>query len=403
MAIDNIAIRFNRYKPKQTYTFEVDIEGTGRNVITPEERKQISYAVSSVSIPKVQIQTIQDAEMGFGLFRKTIPIHDLSSKELTITFEETDDMLITNTFASSIEYSNNYFDLWNRTDFTITVKYYNEYKLDTKTGLPVCIEEKYNAIVKDFQHPQWNRNANVDKLDVTVTFMVMLKNDLEQYKRQIRGRLSYIQTKNLSLTEEEYKSALYDSDNDNPENNKNFWKSLPDIMNNIFKLYEKWLTDNNKTRSIGSAQEFLTTTKQSSVLSGGSDKAIINGNTAGMCGRGSALQVALGTNDTSYKGTGMGNGKDYANNLIGAKKAKKIGTKTYENPESSKDVEKEIANIIKNNNSKDLVISITYEDEKAPGHAVVVASGNTKGMSDFNQKNIVPNKKIKGYTVATIN
>lgn len=172
---NRLSLDFNRYKPKQTYTFEVEFSKPGSD---DKSLERLTTAVASLNLVKVPVQVLQDPEMGFGLYWNIIPVHDIDSKELKIVFEETDDMFVSTTFGSSIVYGNTYRDLWEKADYIITVKYFNEYKYDDVNKQAAERIERYRAIVKDIQHPTFSRTGNVDKLDVTVTFKVML-DDIE--------------------------------------------------------------------------------------------------------------------------------------------------------------------------------------------------------------------------------
>lgn len=170
--MNKLSLDFNRYKPKQTYTFEVEFTA-------PEPDSKIDYrrlttAVSNVTLVKVPITTIADEPMNLGLCWNIVPLHDIDSKEIKITFEETDDMFVTKTFAGLMRYTNIYRDIWNECDIIITIKYFNEYKYDDESKKSAEKVERYRAIVKDFQHPTFNRSGNVDKVDVNVGFRVML-------------------------------------------------------------------------------------------------------------------------------------------------------------------------------------------------------------------------------------
>ena len=168
---NGLSLDFNRYKPKQNYTFVVEIADASPGGKT---YPRLASAVTSVSLVKVPIQTIQDDPQGFGQYWNIIPVHDVDSKEMRITFEETDDMLVTSSFAPKVGQGNTYKDVWYDAEFIITVTYFNEYKYDTDKHRASEHVERYYAIVKDFQHPSFQRTGNVDKLDVTVTFKVVL-------------------------------------------------------------------------------------------------------------------------------------------------------------------------------------------------------------------------------------
>lgn len=168
---NRLSLDFNRYKPKQTYTFEVEFSKPGSD---DKSLERLTTAVASLNLVKVPVQVLQDPEMGFGLYWNIIPVHDIDSKELKIVFEETDDMFVSTTFGSTIVYGNTYRDLWEKADYIITIKYFNEYKYDDINKKSAERIERYRAIVKDIQHPTYSRTGNVDKLDITVTFKVML-------------------------------------------------------------------------------------------------------------------------------------------------------------------------------------------------------------------------------------
>ena len=168
---NGLSLDFNRYKPKQNYTFVVEIADASPGGKT---YPRLASAVTSVSLVKVPIQTIQDDPQGFGQYWNIIPVQDVDSKEMKITFEETDDMLVTSLFAPKVGQGNTYKDVWYDAEFIITVTYFNEYKYDNDKHRASEHVERYYAIVKDFQHPSFQRTGNVDKLDVTVTFKVVL-------------------------------------------------------------------------------------------------------------------------------------------------------------------------------------------------------------------------------------
>lgn len=214
---NKLSLNFNRYKPKQNYTYEVVFyrpNGSDYDKLL----SRLTTAVSSVTIAKVPIQTLQDEAMGFGLYWNVVPIHDIDGKEMSVTFEETDDMLVTSTFGAAMSYSNSYKDVWSNADFIIVVKYFNEYKFDTATGRAAEKVERYRAIVRDVTHPSFNRSGNVDKVDVVVNFKVVLDDqlgesgesvfngDVNNYKDNIQPRLDYLNDcfRNKNFNIEEY-------------------------------------------------------------------------------------------------------------------------------------------------------------------------------------------------------
>lgn len=389
-----LSLNFNRYKPKQTYTFVVEFEpyNVQDDFLTDKDRQRLSNAVSSITIPKVQIQTIQDQEMGFGLFWKTIPVHDLDSKELTIVFDETDDMLVTRKFAKSITYSNTYRDLWSSPDFRITIRYYNEYQPDTENGGSICTSETYIAIVKDFQHPQWNRTGNVDKMDVTVSFKVMLVTDWNSYHSKIQKRLNELKqqlgSKKFIETVEEARPVQV-PDNEAPDASYFNWRAdnWEEIAERIRVKYNEWLRKTSQINTMANVQKFLSSVLKASDVGNGGNRYVLEGNyikaAHGMCARGTVLQLSLYTG-TAY--VSRGSGKDVTTNLLnsenGAAVKKYTQVVSFDDTKSwtTAQINAKLKKLMDEDPTGVYVISERYAGE-GHGHSAIATGGQV--ASDF--------------------
>lgn len=181
-------VDFNRYKPKQVYTFTVDVSTDG---MADEVKKRISNSVSKIDVLKTPISTIDDGLMGYGLYWRTVPFQNIDSRKLTITFEETDDMLISQYIGEKMAgYKNSVLTLFSNYNFDITLHVYNEYKITNNENNEYTYE--YKALLIDFQQPQFNRTGNVDKIDVTATFYCVPVLGVEQYNETIKRRMAIL-------------------------------------------------------------------------------------------------------------------------------------------------------------------------------------------------------------------
>ena len=180
---------FNRYKPKQVYTFDVDINASN---MSDEDRSRIRTAIRKVGVVKTPITTVDDGVLGYGLWWRSIPLQDIDSRKITITFEETDDMLITQYFAEKLAwYKNSVLSLMTDFNFNITLTVYNEYKIGEGDEAAKSVTE-YCALLTEVSSPTFSRTGNVDKLDITATFLCVPRIAINEYAQQIVNRREFI-------------------------------------------------------------------------------------------------------------------------------------------------------------------------------------------------------------------
>lgn len=154
MALSN----FFSMRPKLPFRFKVTFY-TGLNNLADD---LLTYCVTSVTMPKLEGQ-VSEGSIYFGNTSFTIPTWNPASRKIDITFEENDQMLVSQFIHRLIDES------WSKSPYKITIVVHefeehmrNDYKSDTESTAYVCHLSSYDepAFKRDGQAAQVTMNAS---------------------------------------------------------------------------------------------------------------------------------------------------------------------------------------------------------------------------------------------------
>ena len=153
-----LAVRkFFEFRPHLPFRFEVEIFA-GLNSLT----MPLKYAVQSVKISGTECD-IGAGAVYFGNGYKTIPIFNLSSRTLTLSFEETDQMRVLNFFDKIIASQRN--GLPHVLGIRVT---------EFNTRFSAIVSDKYyKCILKDYDEPAFSRTGGPGIVGLSATFNIM--------------------------------------------------------------------------------------------------------------------------------------------------------------------------------------------------------------------------------------
>jgi hypothetical protein len=194
--------QFYKYQPASKWAFEVQFSNpmlvyktkTASNAIyslkssetfTQKDLERISQAVVSITQPKYDIEAFTNC---YGNFDFVIPIYDVNNIRLTVTFEDTDDCLISYKFLTSLmggSKGDSGIPAWLNIHETIllTIKEYNTYNYDVERPNTFETQKRNynNASVKSFfckmieyTEPNYNRTSeDAHATTMTITFLAI--------------------------------------------------------------------------------------------------------------------------------------------------------------------------------------------------------------------------------------
>lgn len=149
--------KFFEFRPHLPFRFEVEIFAGLDSLTMP-----LKYAVQSVKLSGTECD-IGAGAVYFGNGYKTIPIFNISSRTLTISFEETDQMRVLN-FCDKIVASQR-----NGLPHVVGIRV-SEFDTAFRT---VVSDKYYKCIMKDYEEPAFSRTGGPGIVGITVTFNVM--------------------------------------------------------------------------------------------------------------------------------------------------------------------------------------------------------------------------------------
>jgi hypothetical protein len=194
--------QFYKYQPASKWAFEVQFSNpmlvyktkTASNAIyslkssetfTQKDLERISQAVVSITQPKYDIEAFTNC---YGNFDFVIPIYDVNNIRLTVTFEDTDDCLISYKFLTSLmggSKGDSGIPAWLNIHETIllTIKEYNTYNYDVERPNTFETQKRNynNTSVKSFfckmieyTEPNYNRTSeDAHATTMTITFLAI--------------------------------------------------------------------------------------------------------------------------------------------------------------------------------------------------------------------------------------
>lgn len=173
--IDNAQTDYTM-RPLNSFLFDCQFHspnGGDEDLIFPTSTlKKLSYSVKAVKIPKMkpdsEVKSIQ-----YGSFFVSFPFFSTGEKEMTITFYETDDMLISKVlYAMQAKHRWKPYAIYNNTtnvDLVVDVNIYDQHN-KLKINEYLLFQNKYSLILETFSPPKFSRTGTVQLLTVDATF-----------------------------------------------------------------------------------------------------------------------------------------------------------------------------------------------------------------------------------------
>lgn len=393
--------QFFEYRPASQWAFEVTFSNPmvltnastiGKNyqlqetnVFTQTDLDRISQAVVSCTQPKFDIDPMTTS---YGNFDFTLPIYDVNNIKLVITFEDTDDCLISYKFLSSLMGGStaNKIPAWLNVHeaIRITITEYNTYQYDyarpnSKEGQfknwNVTSVKHYLCKLCEYTEPNYNRTSESPQATtLKLTFLVIpdgihlldnenvetagveqldLYGELKKLKENLKKELNNLVTsKDIAL------SVFGKNKFEKAEKAENIKKLGEEIAKFAKEKY------NTSRVTPGMAQEWVTA--HTDLYEKGNSQ----------CGKGVSYMYALTEQannlDSTVNYTPHGNGKDWG----------------YNNASSYSSTREQIdsaANLLKNGES----FTVSIDNGSDYGHVVIVSrdsTGTLRYTSDFDQR-----------------
>lgn len=194
--------QFYKYQPASKWAFEVQFSNPmlvnktktqsgsmyslkSSDTFTPQDLERISQAVVSITQPKYDIEAFTNC---YGNFDFVIPIYDVNNIRLTVTFEDTDDCLISYKFLTSLmggSKGDSGVPAWLNIHETIliTITEYNTYDYDMerpntyesqKRNYNDTSVKSYFCKMVEYTEPNYNRTSeDAHATTMTITFLAV--------------------------------------------------------------------------------------------------------------------------------------------------------------------------------------------------------------------------------------
>ena len=194
--------QFYKYQPASKWAFEVSFSNPmlvnktktqsgaiyslkSSNTFTSKDLERISQAVVSITQPKYDIEAFTNT---YGNFDFVIPIYDVNNIRLTVTFEDTDDCLISYKFLTSLmggSKGDSGVPMWLNIHETIllTITEYNTYDYDferpntyeaQKRNWNSTSVKSYFCKMVEYTEPNYNRSSeDAHATTMTITFLAV--------------------------------------------------------------------------------------------------------------------------------------------------------------------------------------------------------------------------------------
>ena len=194
--------QFYKYQPASKWAFEVQFSNPmlvnktktaggaiyslkSSDTFTSQDLERISQAVVSITQPKYDIEAFTNC---YGNFDFVIPIYDVNNIRLTVTFEDTDDCLISYKFLTSLmggSKGDSGVPAWLNIHETIllTIREYNTYDYDIerpntietqKRNLNSTSVKSYFCKMIEYTEPNYNRTSeDAHATTMTITFLAV--------------------------------------------------------------------------------------------------------------------------------------------------------------------------------------------------------------------------------------
>ena len=366
--------KFWELRPKLPFRFVAKFE-TGLPGVDDDK---LTYCVTSINLPKMEGQA-SEGSMYLGNTIFTIPVWNIASRKLEITFEETDTMEITQ-FVDKLNKESYGSIPWRITVIITEFEEHNRYDKSKSTA--------YICHLTSYDEPQFKRDGSAGQVTMNASFVV---DSIVQNWNESMGVITG--QRNVAVNNQ-YNPKL-DTMEQNVQNteftygNVNFGVDYSIIPNSNNKLTQ--FTSNNKNREAnydalldrmrGAGVNMNDTTQvvdylqKEGYITDSYQKGI-----NGLCATSTYLVAAITTGQQDL-GSTAGNGENQDLSRYGYKKVQGLSGN------GSSDLNK----MVQEGKFKEGdVINITYADGSKYGHAVTVirkADGTLGFASDFKQKN----------------
>lgn len=366
--------KFWELRPKLPFRFVAKFE-TGLPGVDDDK---LTYCVTSINLPKMEGQA-SEGSMYLGNTIFTIPVWNIASRKLEITFEETDTMEITQ-FVDKLNKESYGKVPWRITVIVTEFEEHNRYDKSKSTA--------YICHLTSYDEPQFKRDGSAGQVTMNASFVV---DSIVQNWNESMGVITG--QRNVAVNNK-YNPKL-DTMEQNVQNteftygNVNFGVDYSIIPNSNNKLTQ--FTSNNKNREAnydalldrmrGAGVNMNDTTQvvdylqKEGYITDSYQKGI-----NGLCATSTYLVAAITTGQQDL-GSTAGNGENQDLSRYGYKKVQGLSGN------GSSDLNK----MVQEGKFKEGdVINITYADGSKYGHAVTVirkADGTLGFASDFKQKN----------------
>ena len=194
--------QFYKYQPASKWAFEVQFSNPmlvnktktaggaiyslkSSETFTPKDLERISQAVVSITQPKYDIEAFTNC---YGNFDFVIPMYDVNNIQLTVTFEDTDDCLISYKFLTSLmggSKGDSGIPAWLNIHETIllTITEYNTYNYDVERPNTFESQQRnwnstsvksYFCKMIEYTEPNYNRTSeDAHATTMTITFLAV--------------------------------------------------------------------------------------------------------------------------------------------------------------------------------------------------------------------------------------
>lgn len=174
MGLLNIYSSISKLRPHITYRFCAAISPFGSSSVESDE--VVNFAIKSVTFPTFNIAN--DTKRLFGNTQVSFPTFKFGEREMSITFEETDDMSVFNTLSTY--YTNTPY--FNESLPLISIKI-TQFEESMNT---VVDEKTYVCRIKQFDFPTFNNNEYGSPISLKASFYVLYSTSDEKSLNNIK-------------------------------------------------------------------------------------------------------------------------------------------------------------------------------------------------------------------------
>ena len=203
--IDNAQTDYTM-RPLNSFLFDCQFHSPneGDLVFPSSTLKKLAYSVKAVKIPKMkpdsEVKSIQ-----YGSFFVSFPFFSTGEKEMTITFYETDDMLISKVFyAMQAKHRWKPYAIYNNTtnvDLIVDVNIHDQHN-KLKFNEYSLFHNTYSLVLESISPPRFSRTGTVQLLTVDATFNAV-EFETEEFDKVTRRSAGFNAEDEMNKTIEE--------------------------------------------------------------------------------------------------------------------------------------------------------------------------------------------------------